>query len=71
MTKEAIRKRLQAQPFIPFKVKVAGGGEFLIPSGDHAHLHPNGRILFVHQDHAGTEIIDVGLVSSSNVPETV
>ncbi len=69
MTREEIKKRLDARPFVPCRVKIAGGGEFLVPTGDHAHLHPNGRILFIHQDPGGTEIIDVALVSSLNVEE--
>src|SRR5688572_16411743 len=48
MTKEEIRKRLDAKPFVPFHVKIAGGGQFEVPTPDHAHLHPSGRTLFIH-----------------------
>ena len=69
MTKETIKKRLEAKPFVPFKVKIAGGGEFDVPIGDYAHLHPTGRTLFIHLNDGGTEIIDVALVSSIYVNE--
>ena len=69
MTKEVIKKRLAAIPFVPFKVRIAGGGECNVPTVDYAHLHPTGRTLFVHLDGGGTEIIDVALVSSINVKE--
>jgi hypothetical protein len=69
MTKDEIKQRLEASPFLPFKVKVAGGGEFDVPSRDHAHLHPKGRVLTVFIEDGGTEIIDVALVSSIFIKE--
>ena len=69
MTKEEIKKRLQERPFKPFKIRLAGGEEIEVPTGDHAHLHPNGRTLFVHLDRGGTEIIDVMLVTSLQLME--
>ena len=59
MTKDEIQKRLSQVPFIPFKVRLAGGESVNVPTSDHAHLHPNGRTLFVHLDQGGTEVIDV------------
>jgi hypothetical protein len=69
MTKEEIRRRLEANPFVPFKVRVAGGGNFDVPSRDHAHLHPTGRVMTIFIEEGGTEIVDVALVSSLNVKE--
>ena len=69
MTKDEIKRRLEATPFMPFKVKVAGGGEFDVPSRDHAHLHPQGRVLTIFIDEGGTEIVDVALVSSLYIKE--
>jgi hypothetical protein len=71
MTKEEIRSRLEERPFRPFKVKVAADGEYDVPSPYHAHTHPNGRLLFVHLDSGGTAIIDVPLISSLLLKETV
>jgi hypothetical protein len=69
MTKEEIKRRLNRKPFRPFVVKVAGGGQYPVPTGDHAHLHPNGRTLFVHLEDGGTEIIDVMLIGSLHTKE--
>ena len=71
MTKEELGSRLHSEPFRPFKVKVAGDGEYDVASGDHVSLHPNGRLLFIHLDSGGTAIIDVPLISSIHVKETV
>ena len=71
MTKEELKTRLQAHPFRPFNVSVAGNGEYDVASGDHVSLHPNGRLLFIHLDSGGTAIIDVPLISSILVKETV
>ncbi|MBI5773375.1 MAG: hypothetical protein HZA89_06490 [Verrucomicrobia bacterium] len=69
MTKDEIKLRLNQRPFRPFKVKVAGDGEYEVPTGDHAHIHPNGRLLFVHLDSGGTAIIDVPLITSVHIKE--
>ena len=70
MTKEEIQVRLTHTPFVPFKVRLAGGEEIDVPTPDHAHLHPNGRTLFVHLDQGGTEVIDVMLVTSLRLRQT-
>jgi hypothetical protein len=44
--------------------------EINVPTGDHAHLHPSGRTLFVHLERGGTKIIDVALVTALEVKET-
>jgi hypothetical protein len=71
MTKDDIKRRLEERPFHPFKVRVAGDGEYDVLSRDHASLHPNGRVLIVHLEAGGTAIIDVPLVTSLHVQETV
>jgi hypothetical protein len=70
MTKDEIRERLTLKPFKPFTVRLADGMEIDVPTGDHAHLHPSGRTLFVHLDRGGTKIIDVALVTALEVKET-
>jgi hypothetical protein len=70
MTKDEIRERIAMKPFQPFKVRLADGHEIEVPTGDHAHLHPSGRTLFVHLAHGGTKIIDVALVTALEVMET-
>jgi hypothetical protein len=70
MTKEEIRERVIQRPFKPFKVRLADGLEIDVPAGDHVHLTPTGRTLFVHLERGGTKIIDVGLVTALEVGET-
>ena len=70
MTKEEIRERVFQKPFKPFKVRLADGLEIDVPSGDHVHLHPSGRTLFIHLDRGGTKIIDVTLVTALETKET-
>ena len=69
MTTEEIKKRIGQKPFQPFAVRLADGQAIEVPTGDHAHLHPSGRTLFVHLDRGGTEIIDVRLVISLQTKE--
>ena len=70
MTKEQIRDAIAQQPFKPFLVRLADGMEIEVPSGDHVHLHPTGRTLFVHLQDGGTKIIDVALVTALRIRET-
>ena len=70
MTKDKIRERVFQRPFKAFKVRLADGLEIDVPSGDHVHLHPSGRTLFIHLDRGGTKIIDVALVSALETKET-
>jgi hypothetical protein len=70
MTKDGIQRRIQRKAFLPFKVRLPDGEQIDVPTADHAHLHPNGRTLFVHLDRGGTEIIDVALVTALKVAET-
>lgn len=71
MTKEEMKRLLDEKPFRPFKVKVAGDGEYPVPSLDHVHIHPNGRLLFIHLNDGSTAIIDVPLISSVHLKEAI
>jgi len=70
MTKEEIRERVFQRPFTPFSVRLADGLEIAVPSGDHVHLHPSGRTLFIHLNQGGTKIIDVALVTALETKHT-
>jgi len=70
MTKEEIRERVFQRPFTPFSVRLADGLEIAVPSGDHVHLHPSGRTLFIHLDQGGTKIIDLALVTALETKHT-
>jgi hypothetical protein len=37
---DEIRRRLEAQPFVPFTIYIADGREYRIPTADHAHIPP-------------------------------
>ena len=71
MTKEELKTRVQTRPFRPFKMQVAGDGDYKVDSGDHVSKHPKGRLLSLHLDSGGTAIIDVPLISSIHIKETV
>jgi len=71
MMKEELKRSLEEHPFRPFRVKVAGDGEYKVASGDHVSLHPNGRVLFIHLDSGGAAIIDVPLIRSVHIREAV
>ncbi len=69
MTKEKIRRRSEANPFVPFKARVETEGNFDVPSRGHAHLHhtrPAMRILIAE---GGAEIVNVAVVSSRLMKE--
>ena len=70
MTKEQIRDAIAQKPFKPFWVRLADGMEIEVPTGDHVHLHPTGRTLFVHLQDGGTKIIDVALITALRIQET-
>ena len=69
MTTEEIQERIEQKPFQPFKVRLTDGAEIDVPTGDQAHLHPNGSTLFVHLDRGGTKIIDITMVTALQVME--
>jgi hypothetical protein len=71
MTRDEVKRRLDERPFRPITVRVADDGEYQVPSGDHAHLHLNGPVLFIHLNSGGTAIIDVPLITSIHLQETV
>ena len=64
-----IRKRLQTRPFIPFKIHVADGREYSVPTPEHAHVHPAGGRVSVYSDE-GLETILPGLLISGLVFES-
>lgn len=46
-----IRKLLEAQPFVPFTIHTADGGQVRVPTPDHVLVFPQGsRVLVTHDD---------------------
>jgi hypothetical protein len=71
MTNSLIQRALERQPFLPFKVRVAGDGEYAIPTADHASLHPGGRVLYIHLGDESSAVIDVPFITSIHTGETL
>jgi hypothetical protein len=45
-----IRELLHSTPFVPFTVRTSDGREYLVPTPDHAAVHPKGSYFFVFGD---------------------
>jgi hypothetical protein len=60
-----LREALDATPFRPFTVEVAGGKRVPVQHVDYTRLSPNGRTLIVFTDDEDSmEMIDVILISN-------
>jgi len=46
-----IKKLIASQPFVPFTIHLADGGQVRVPTVDHVHVFPQGtRVLVMHDD---------------------
>lgn len=71
MAPDQVRKVLQAVPFRPFTVKIAGQRRVPVKHTDYAQLSPAGRTLVVFSDDDdAAEIIDVLLITSLSLAKT-
>ena len=64
---EDIRKLLAANPFVPFTVHLADGGEVRVPTRDHVLLFPKGSRLMVTHDDDTYDMISSLLISRVTV----
>ena len=64
---EDMRKLLAANPFIPFTVHLADGGEVRIPTRDHVLLFPQGSRLIVTHDDDSYDVLSALLISRLTV----
>jgi hypothetical protein len=62
-----IRKRLLAQPFLPFLVHTADGRESKVPMPDHAHVYPSGGRVSIFTDDDNEYILPGLLISGLKV----
>lgn len=46
-----IKELLHTRPFLPFTILTTDGGEFTVPTPDHAAVNPNGRYVVVFSDY--------------------
>jgi hypothetical protein len=58
MTLEYLRGAQHKQPFVPFSVHMADGSSFPVPHPDFISIHPIGRLVFVHDDKGGSQVLD-------------
>ena len=65
-----IREALRKQPFRPFIIHLADGGEFPIEHVDFLLISRSERSIVVAELHGGYEIIDPMMVTSLSVAET-
>ncbi len=65
MTNEEFRKALKAQPFVPFRVRLASGRALEVRHPDFAMCPPNTRIAVIYDTSDGAnENVDLLLVES-------
>jgi hypothetical protein len=58
-----IRKHLEVSPFVPFRIRIADGHEYPVPTHDHIYLPP-GSARVVVSDDAGSVIVLPSLLIS-------
>jgi hypothetical protein len=64
MTKEAIKERVEANPFRPFILRLTDGRSCEVPARDFVSLSPSGRTLVVYTpDGDGVRLLDVALIT--------
>lgn len=64
MTAAEISERLNAVPFILFRVVTADGAEFRVPHPDFAATKKHGRyLLLLHEEDDSFDIVDVALIT--------
>ena len=68
MTKEALSKAAQRNPFQPFALRLADGRAVRVPHQDFISLHPTGRTVIVYGDNEDLEILDVMLITGLQMP---
>ena len=62
-----IRKLIESQPFVPFTIHLADGGELKVPTVDHVAVPPAGRRVFVFADDDSYDVISSLLISQITV----
>lgn len=67
MTKEALTKAVQRQPFQAFSLHLADGREVRVPHRDFISMHPTGRTVIVYGQNEDLEILDVMLVTGLRI----
>ena len=58
-----IRKLISAQPFVPFTINLADGGQLRVPTVDHVAVAPTGGRVFVFGDDDTYNVLSPLLIS--------
>lgn len=65
-----IRKHLEVTPFVPFRIRIADGHEYFVPTVDHIYLPPGSTRVVVADDEGVVTVLPAllisGLVHSAN-----
>jgi hypothetical protein len=70
MTKEAIKAAMDAEPFRPFTIRLAGGSVYPVPSRDLISISPNGRTVVIHGEGNTINTIDARPIASIELSES-
>ena len=68
MTKEALTKAAQRNPFQPFVLRLAYGRAVRVPHQDFISMHPTGRTVIVYGQNEDLDILDVMLITGLQRP---
>ena len=65
-----IRKHLAVTPFVPFRIRIADGHEYFVPTVDHIYLPPGSTRVVVADDDGVVSVLPAllitGLIHSGN-----
>jgi hypothetical protein len=62
-----VRKLVSTQPFVPFTIHFADGGQARVPTVDHVYVFPQGSRVLVSHDDDSYDIISPLLISRITV----
>ncbi|HEY5892914.1 MAG TPA: hypothetical protein VIT91_06745 [Chthoniobacterales bacterium] len=58
-----IRKHLEITPFVPFRVRIADGQEYPVPTVDHIYLPPGGARVVISDGQGFVAVLPALLIS--------
>ena len=62
-----IRRLISTQPFLPFTIHLAEGGQVRVPTFDHIYVFPTGSRVIVTHDDDSWEVLSPSLMSRITV----
>ena len=63
MTTESLKNIRNADPFVPFTIRMASGATYSVSHRDYLSIHPTARIATVYLPKGGLSNIDVMLIT--------